>query len=89
MAVCALTSWKLNTSLGWRMLVRFFLCRALYSACMQAPEQLATAQEEDVKRALAAGLPGAVKKTKQDKYDSQTLQLAMHGCVDQHKLDSC
>ena len=34
---------------------------------MVGPEHLAAAQEEDVKKALAAGLPGALKKVKQDK----------------------
>lgn len=41
--------------------------RALYSAGLVNPEQLAAAQEEDVKTALAAGLPGAPKKASQDK----------------------
>lgn len=41
--------------------------RALHSAGMQCPEHLAAAPEADVKKALASGLPAAVKKTKQDK----------------------
>ncbi len=45
-----------------------FGCRALHSAGLVSPEQLAVAQEEDVKKALAAGLPGALKKASQDKY---------------------
>ena len=34
---------------------------------MLCPEHLAAAEEADVKKALAVGLPAAVKKTKQDK----------------------
>ncbi len=48
--------------------------RALHSAGLVSPELLAAAQEEDVKKALAAGLPGALKKASQDKYASQAAQ---------------
>ncbi|DBA82486.1 TPA: hypothetical protein ACH3X2_000714 [Trebouxia sp. C0005] len=41
--------------------------RALHSAGLVSPELLAAAQDEDVKKALAAGLPGALKKASQDK----------------------
>ncbi|KAL0029501.1 hypothetical protein WJX77_012503 [Trebouxia sp. C0004] len=41
--------------------------RALHSAGLVSPQQLAAAQEQDVKKALAAGLPGALKKASQDK----------------------
>lgn len=41
--------------------------RALHSAGLLGPEQLAAAPEEDVRKALAAGLPGALKKASQDK----------------------
>lgn len=43
------------------------VCRALHNAGILSPEHLAAADEDDVKKALAAGLPAAVKKTKQDK----------------------
>lgn len=41
--------------------------RALYSGGIVSPELLAATEEGEVKKALAAGLPAAVKKTKQDK----------------------
>ena len=44
-----------------------FVCRALHSGGILSPEHLAAADEGEVKKALAAGLPAAVKKTKQDK----------------------
>ncbi len=48
--------------------------RALHSTGLVSPELLAAAQEEDVKKALAAGLPGALKKASQDKYASHAAQ---------------
>ena len=49
-------------------------CRAVHSAGLVSPELLAAAQEDDVKKALAAGLPGAFKKASQDKYASHAAQ---------------
>ena len=47
----------------------FVTCRALYNAGFQNVNYLAGAGEDDVKKALAAGLPGAVKRAHSSKYD--------------------
>ncbi len=49
---------------------------------MASFEQLAAAQEGKVKKALAAGLPGALKKASQDKYASHAVHcLALLACT--------
>ena len=45
-----------------------------------SPEQLAAAEEDQIKRALAAGLPGALKK--QSAHDKCVLQTTLRSCDD-------